>query len=104
MTPNLEKFATDLRNEQVSRASLFWLHVFVQQAQQGVLRSDVWVEAGLRASGAIAGLDAADLTPRLALLSDYDLFEATRLKDQQRFTGPELASLDWTRKYNLALR
>ena len=104
MTPNLEQFVSDLRNERVSRACLFWLRVFVQQAQQGVLRSDVWVEAGLRAGAAVAGLDAADLAPRLALLSDYDLFEATRLKDQQRFAGAELASLDWNHKYNLALR
>jgi hypothetical protein len=103
MTPTLEKFAADLYQERISRTSLFWLRLFVQQAQDGVLRSDVWVESGLREGVAIPGLDATDLAPRLALLTDYDLFQATRLKDQQSFAGPELATLDWNRKYNLSL-
>ena len=103
MTQNLEKFATDLREDRVDRASLFWLRCFVQQAQDGVLRSDVWVETGLNEGAAIPGLDATDLAPRLALLTNYELFQAERLKDQQIFSGDELTTLDWNRKYNLSL-
>jgi NADH-quinone oxidoreductase subunit F len=104
MSQRLEKFAADLREGQASRASLFWLRIFVQHAHQGELRSDEWTEIGLRAGTAIAGLDATDPTPRLALLADYDLFQATRLKDNHIFSGQELASLDWNRKYNLSLQ
>jgi len=103
MIPSLEKFATDLRQDQVDRASLFWLRIFIQEAQDGVLRSDVWVEVGLREGSAIPGLKAADLAPRLALLTNYDLFRAVRLKDQKVFSGEDLATLDWNRKYNLSL-
>ncbi len=103
MTPTLEEFAADLRHERVNRASLFWLRLFVQQAQDGVLRSDVWVETGLQEGAAIPGLDASNLAPRLALLTEYGLFQATRLKDQRSFAGAELATLDWNRKYNLSL-
>ena len=103
MSQKLEKFAADLRQQHASRASLFWLRVFAQHARQGVLRSDEWVEIGLREGAAIPGLDATDPAPRLALLTDYDLFQAMRLKDQQVFSGPEVASLDWNRKYNLSL-
>lgn len=104
MIPPLEKFAADLRQDRVSRASLFWLRVFVQEAREGLLRSDEWVERGLRAGAAIPGLNAADLAPRLALLTGYDLFQATRLKDRRTFSGDELNTLDWQRKYELALR
>ncbi len=104
MTPPLEKFAVDLRHDRASRASLFWLRVFIQHAQDGLLRSDQWVELGLREGAAIPGLNAADLAPRLALLSGYDLFQATRLKDRRTFSGDELVTLDWQRKYDLALR
>lgn len=103
MNQKLEKFATDLRNDQINRASLFWLRVFIQNAQQGVLRSDAWVEIGLREGETIPGLDANQLAPRLALLANYDLFQAERLKDQETFSGAELAALDWHRKYNLSL-
>ncbi len=103
MTQKLEIFATDIREEQTNRASLFWLRIFVQHAQQDVLRSDEWVEIGLREGATIAGLNATDPAPRLALLTDYQLFQATRLKDNQIFTGDELTLLDWNRKYNLSL-
>lgn len=103
MTPKLDKFAADLRHERANRASLFWLWVFAQNASQGALRSDEWVELGLRQGASIPGLDATDPAPRLALLADYDLFQAVRLKDRQSFTGDALASLDWNRKYNLSL-
>jgi NADH-quinone oxidoreductase subunit F len=102
MTPKLEKFAAALRQQQASRASLFWLWVFVEYARQGILRSDEWVEAGLREGTAIPGLDATDPGPRLSLLTEYDLFQAMRLKDQQLFSGPDMAALDWSRKYNLS--
>ena len=78
MTPNLEKFAADLRNDRISRASLFWLRVFVQQAQGGVLRSDVWVEFGLLEGATIPGLDATDLTPRLARVQVCPPFRRAR--------------------------
>lgn len=103
MTPKLEKFAEDLRQNQISRAGLFWLRVFVQYASQGILRSDEWVEIGLSEAANIPGLDATSLAPRLALLADYSLFQAVRLKDRQVFTGNRLASLDWQRKYELSL-
>lgn len=103
MTPNLNQFAADLREDRLSRAGLFWLRVFLQRAQAGALRSDHWVEAGLQAAAAIPGLNAADPAPRLALLADYGLFQAVRMKDRRVFTGAELAQLDWNRKYNLSL-
>lgn len=99
----LTQLAADLRAGTARRASLFWLKVFAAHAQNGQLRSDVWVEAGLREGTAIPGLDAADPAPRLALLTDYHLFTAARLKDHRVFSGTELASLDWNRKYALAL-
>ena len=104
MRPQWEQFAGDLREERIHRASLFWLRIFTQHARRGILRSDEWVEAGLREGAAIPGLDAADPVPRLALLANYDLFQAVRLKDQQTFSGDALAALDWNRKYNLSLR
>ncbi|MBI1881614.1 MAG: NAD(P)H-dependent oxidoreductase subunit E, partial [Chloroflexi bacterium] len=104
MSHKLEKFAADIRQGRASHAILFWLRVFVQHAQQETLRSDEWVDIGLREAATIPGLDATDLAPRLALLSDYDLFQAIRLKDQQLFIGPELAGLDWSRKYELSFQ
>ncbi len=104
MTSKLERFAADIRQGRISHASLFWLRVFVRHARQGMLRSDEWVELGLGEAAAIPGLDATDLTPRMTLLSEYDLFQAMRLKDQQRFIGSELANLDWSRKYELSLQ
>jgi NADH-quinone oxidoreductase subunit F len=103
MSRKLETFAADLRQNRASRASLFWLRVFAQHVRQGWLRSDEWVELGLREASHYPGLNAADLAPRLVLLSDYDLFQAIRLKDGQVFCGEELARLDWNRKYNLSL-
>ncbi len=100
----LEKFAEDLRQERVSRASLFWLRIFLHNAQQGLLRSDHWIEAGLQEGTDVPGLDPTALAPRLTLLTDYPLFQAERLKDQQRFHGDQLTDLDWNRKYNLSLR
>ncbi len=103
MTPTLNQFADNLRREKISRASLFWLRVFTRYAEAGSLRSDHWIEHGLREGAAIAGLNAADLAPRLALLTDCNLFQAVRLKDQRVFSGAELTALDWNRKYNLSL-
>lgn len=102
MATILKKFAADLHAGTAPRAGLFWLKVFAAHAQNGQLRSDVWVEAGLREGAAIPGLDAADPAPRLALLADYHLFTAARLKDGRLFSGNELAALDWNRKYNLS--
>ncbi len=99
----LEKFATDLRQGQASRASLFWLRTFVRHGGANGLRSDVWVETGLVEGAAIAGLNPADPGPRLALLADYGLFQAARLKDGHVFTGEELVNLDWNRRYTLSL-
>lgn len=101
---NLEKFAADLQEERLDRAGLFWLRIFVQHLQNGVLRSDEWVDIGLREGVAIAGLNVTDPAPRLALLTDYDLFRAERLKDNKMFSGTDLTSLDWNRKYKLSLR
>jgi len=100
----LKKFATDLQEERIGRAGLFWLRVFVRHAQNNALRSDEWIEIGLREGAAIAGLNITDPTSRLALLTDYDLFQAERLKDNKIFSGTELASLDWNRKYKLSLQ
>ncbi|MDX1523049.1 MAG: hypothetical protein R3264_15595, partial [Anaerolineae bacterium] len=69
MTPALQKFTVDLHEDRVSRASLFWLRNFIKHAKNGVLRSDSWVEAGLREAQEIPGLDATDLSPRLTLLT-----------------------------------
>ncbi len=99
----LETFATDIREERANRASLFWLRVFAQHAQQGILRSDEWVNIGLAEGATIPGLDVKDPAPRLALLVNYGLFRAVRLKDQHSFSGDALALLDWNRKYNLSL-
>jgi NADH-quinone oxidoreductase subunit F len=99
----LEKFAADLRENRISRASLFWLRVFAQNARDGIMRSDAWVAAGLRQGSVISGLDAASSSPRLALLTNYDLFQAVRMKDQKLFSGKEMNSLDWNRKYELSL-
>ncbi|RME71334.1 MAG: NADH-quinone oxidoreductase subunit E [Chloroflexi bacterium] len=103
MALSVDKLAADLRQNRLSRSALFWLWVFVRRAAEGRLRSDAWVEAGLSEAAAIPGLDAADPAPRLALLADYGLFQAKRLKDGRLFSGEALASLDWNRKYELSL-
>jgi NADH-quinone oxidoreductase subunit F len=99
----LSQLAADLRAGTAPRASLYWLKIFADHAYDGGLRSDVWVETGLREAAAIPGLNAADPGPRLSLLIDYRLFTATRLKDQKIFSGDDLTGLDWNRKHNLAL-
>lgn len=99
----LEKFINDVRENRIDRASLFWLRVFAQHAQDNALRSDIWVKTGLNEGAAISGLNATDSAPRLALLIDYGFFQAVRLKDQETFSGKDLASLDWHRKYDLSL-
>ncbi len=99
----LTQLAIDLRTGNAPRAGLFWLKIFAENGRENTLRSDVWVETGLRAAAEIPGLDATDPSPRMALLTNYRLFQATRLKDNQIFSGDELASLNWNRKYNLAL-
>ena len=102
MSKPLDKFALDLREARVNRASLFWLRTFIRHAHNGVLRSDEWIKIGLRTGAEIPGLDATDVASRLTLLTDYKLFQAERLKDQQRFSGAAFTSLDWNRKYNLS--
>ncbi|MBF0279834.1 MAG: NAD(P)H-dependent oxidoreductase subunit E [SAR324 cluster bacterium] len=100
---SLNQFANDIRENQISRAALFWLRVFVQHAQNNVLRSDLWIKTGMEEGAVISGLNAADPAARVALLSNYDFFKAVRLKDQKSFSGKELDSLDWNRKYDLSL-
>lgn len=101
----LQKLADDIRAGQTDRASLFWLLVFLRNVQEdGTLRSDDWVKAGLREGGSVPGLDASDPAPRLALLGEYRLFQAERVRDHQLFMGPVLATLDWNYKYILSLR
>jgi len=104
MNSNFDRFAADLQQGQVDRASLFWLRIFVQYARNGILRSDEWTEIGLREGAAIAGLAVAQPEPRLTLLKYYHLFEAKRLKDNHVFRGAELATVDWQRKYNISLQ
>lgn len=99
----LEKLTRDLQEEQVSRASLFWLRVFAQNAKDGILRSDDWVEIGLREGAAILGLDETDSLPRLTLLTKYDLFQLARLKDQKVFSGREIEAVNWRQKYQVSL-
>jgi NADH-quinone oxidoreductase subunit F len=101
----LTKLAHDLRQGLLDRAALFWLKIFAELAAQneGHVRSDRWVEAGLEAAQQIPGLDATHLAPRQALVSDYDLFRFTRLKDEATFSGPDLTGLDWQRKYHVSL-
>ena len=100
----LEKFAKDVREEHISRASLFWLWVFANHFQEEGLRSDDWVTLGLREGAKILGLNATDPAPRLALLTGYDLFQLVRLKDQKIFSGHEIAGLNWKQKYHVRLR
>jgi len=100
----LETFAQNLREERATRASLFWLRVFAKHARDDTLRSDAWIEHGLHEGEEIPGLDVTNPGPRLALLADYGLFEAVRLKDKRAFSGDDLATLDWNRKYNLHLQ
>jgi NADH-quinone oxidoreductase subunit F len=81
------------------------LKVFVETVDpsQEAVRSDDWVEAALARVTAIPGLAATDLAPRRRLVADYGLFRFTRLHDDAQFTGPELADLDWQRKYQVSL-
>lgn len=99
----LEKFAQDVQEEQISRASLFWLWVFANNLQENSLRSDDWVNLGLREGEKILGLNATDPAPRLALLTGYDLFRLMRLKDQKVFSGKDIAGLNWKQKYQVSL-
>ena len=72
-------------------------------ADDGVVRSDRWVEDGLASARAVPGLSAAELAPRQRLVSDYGLFRFVRLKDDAEFSGDALAALDWQRKYRVSL-
>ena len=69
----------------------------------GVVRSDRWVEDGLTAARDLTGLAAAELAPRQHLVAGYGLFRFVRLKDDAEFSGDALAVLDWQRKYHVSL-
>jgi NADH-quinone oxidoreductase subunit F len=101
----LSRLSDDLRSGQVDRAALFWLKVFVQEAQTAgdELRSDRWIEAGLAGAGQVPGLAATAPAPRQQLVARYDLFQFIRLKDDTPFSGESLADLDWQRKYRVGL-
>jgi NADH-quinone oxidoreductase subunit F len=101
----LERLEADLAAGVIDPAALFWLLVFADEAigSGGELRSDRWVDAGLEAATRVPGLDAAALQPRRQLVTAYDLFELTRLKDHARLTGPLLHDLNWQQKYLIRL-
>lgn len=101
----LSKLSDDLRARRVDRAALFWLKVFSEEAVKagGEIRSDQWVEAGLRAARHVPGLDGTALAPRQQLVNGYDLFRFVRLKDSAPLSGEALADLDWHRKYQVGL-
>lgn len=101
----LSRLSNDVRADQVDRAVLFWLKVFADEATQsgGEVRSDHWVEAGLAAARHVPGLDATLPAPRRQLVSQYDLFQFTRLKDDAELSGQDLADLDWVYKYRVGL-
>ena len=62
----LSQLGDDLRAGRLDRAALFWLKIFADLASQddGKVRSDRWVEAGLEAAEQIPGLTVTDLAPR----------------------------------------
>ncbi len=99
----LSRLRDSLHGGQLDRAALFWLKLFVELALEndGEIRSDRWVEAGLAAQ--VSGLDAAALAPRRELVANYDLFDLVRLQDSVEFSGAALAGLDWSRKYRVSL-
>jgi NADH-quinone oxidoreductase subunit F len=101
----LSKLSSDLREDNVDRAALFWLKVFAEEGLDagGEVRSDHWVEAGLAAARRTPGLDGTALGPRQQLISRYDLFRFVRLKDNVTLSGTDLADLDWQRKYQVGL-
>lgn len=101
----LSHLEADLRSGALDRSALFWLRTFVLLAvtNDGVVRSDRWVEDGLASARAVPGLSAAELAPRQRLVSDYGLFRFVRLKDDAEFSGDALAALDWQRKYRVSL-
>ena len=101
----LNRLEADMRSGALDRSALFWLRIFVvlAVADDGVVRSDRWVDDGLAAARAVPGLSAAELAPRQLLVSDYGLFRFVRLKDDAEFSGDALAALDWQRKYRVSL-
>ena len=101
----LNRLEADIRAGALDRSALFWLKTFVVLAvtNDGVVRSDRWVEDGLVSARAVPGLSAAELAPRQRLVSDYGLFRFVRLKDDAEFSGDALAALDWQRKYRVSL-
>ncbi len=101
----IARLADDLRAGRAERAALFWLKVFCDLASdEGAVRSDRWVEAGLAAAAAHPALDATALAPRRQLVTQYDLFRFTRMKDGAELSGADLESLDWQRRYVVSLR
>ena len=94
-----------MRAGALDRSALFWLKTFVvlAVADDGMVRSDRWVDDGLASARAVPGLSAVELAPRQRLVSDYGLFRFVRLKDDAEFSGDALAALDWQRKYRVSL-
>src|SRR5262245_5490153 len=92
---HLEQLSDDLHAGRIDRAALFWLRTFVAAAseQDGQVRSDRWIEAGLEAARKLPGLSATALAPRQQLVGRYDLFRFVRLRDEAEFSGPGLADL-----------
>ncbi len=101
----LNRLEADMRSGALDRSALFWLRTFVvlAVADDGVVRSDRWVDDGLASARAVPGLSAVELAPRQRLVSDYGLFRFVRLKDDAEFSGDALAALDWQRKYRVSL-
>lgn len=102
----LARLDADLAGGIIDPAGLFWLVMFADAAAHGdtgAVRSDHWVDAGLAAAPATPGLDATALQPRRQLVTDYDLFELTRLRDQAQFSGTALHDLNWQQKYLVRL-
>ncbi len=99
----LERLEADLAAGAIDPAGLFWLVVFADEAASadGSVRSDRWVDAGL--ASAKPGLAATTIEPRRQLVTDYDLFVLTRLKDQAQFSGAALHDLNWQQKYVVRL-
>ncbi|OQA42678.1 MAG: NADH-quinone oxidoreductase subunit 1 [Chloroflexi bacterium ADurb.Bin325] len=101
----LVRLEADLATGVIDPAGLFWLRVFADEAAaaDGAIRSDRWVDAALAAAAAEPGLDAAAIEPRRQLVTGYDLFELTRLKDRAQFSGAALHDLNWQQKYVVRL-
>jgi NADH-quinone oxidoreductase subunit F len=99
----LERLADDLRTGELDPAGLHWLRTFLAAAGPGGdVRSDAWIEAGLAAARELPWLARRPGGPR-ALAEACDLFQLTRRSDGAILAGPDLAGLDWSRRYAVRL-